>query len=197
MSFQNVASAEHVRADPGPARRHLIMVSTGVVLLAAATILGALAFEHLGGYLPCPLCLMQRTPYYIGVPLAAVATAAVCMRAPRALITLLFAAFAALMIYGAGLAAYHSGVEWGFWEGPAACAAAGSEPASVTEMMAQLSTTHAPSCTEATWRFLGLSFAGWNTLVSLLLAALGIYGARLAWCRLDGARRNPGSPAAN
>ena len=28
----------------------------------AATVGGALAFEHIGGYIPCALCLMQRTP---------------------------------------------------------------------------------------------------------------------------------------
>jgi len=44
---------------------------TGVLVLlgAAAVILGALAFEHLGGYAPCPLCLQQRYAYYAGVPL--------------------------------------------------------------------------------------------------------------------------------
>ena len=39
--------------------------------IALAVVLGALAFEHLGGYAPCPLCLEQRWPYYLGVPLAA------------------------------------------------------------------------------------------------------------------------------
>ena len=48
--------------------------------LSAATILGALAFEHFGGYQPCALCLMQRTPYYLGVPLAA--AWGTCARAP-------------------------------------------------------------------------------------------------------------------
>jgi disulfide bond formation protein DsbB len=161
-------------------RSRLLLLAFLMLATAGATILAALGFEHIGGYLPCALCLMQRTPFYIGVPVATAAAAAVWFGASRSLLTLLFALFAALMLYSAGLAAYHSGVEWRFWEGPAACAAS-AEPGSVADLLTQLETTHAPSCTEATWRFLRLSFAGWNVLLSALLAALGIYGARLAW----------------
>ena len=164
-------------ADRQRALRWLALV---MLAIAATTILGALAFEHIGGYLPCALCLMQRTPYYAGVPLAALVLVAAWRRVPLAILAILFGAFAALMLYSGGLAAYHSGVEWGLWEGPAACAGS-SEPASVEDLFTQLETTHEPSCTEATWRLLGLSFAGWNVLVSALLTVLGLYGALLAW----------------
>ncbi|TIL77246.1 MAG: disulfide bond formation protein B, partial [Mesorhizobium sp.] len=54
-----------VNADPGRQR-----MRTALFLAAAmaATVGSALAFQHLGGYIPCKLCLEQRTPYYIGVP---------------------------------------------------------------------------------------------------------------------------------
>ena len=42
----------------------------------AATVGTALGFEHIGGYIPCKLCLEQRTPYYVGVPLMALAALA-------------------------------------------------------------------------------------------------------------------------
>ena len=148
--------------------------------VAAATILGALAFEHIGGYQPCHLCLMQRTPYYAGVPVAALTVLAIFLGAARPAIVALFLIFAALMLYGGGLAVFHAGVEWRFWEGPASCAPS-IDVTSAADMLNQLETTHAPSCTDATLRVLGLSFAGWNALVSALLAALGIAGARKAW----------------
>ena len=166
------AEAEHAR--------HLALAGLGMTALALATILGALAFEHIGGYQPCALCLMQRTPYYVGVPLVAAAFAAAFVRAPRALLALLFGGFSALMLYGAGLAAYHAGVEWNFWEGPAACAPSVGV-GSATDMLTQLDTTRPPSCTEAAWRFLGLSFAGWNFLVSMALAGGGLVAAAAAW----------------
>lgn len=151
-----------------------------VFAIALATILGALGFEHIGGYLPCHLCLMQRTPYYIGVPVGAATVLAVAIAAPRPLIAALFAIFAALMLYGAGLAVFHSGVEWGFWAGPASCAPS-IGVTSAEDMLNQLQNTHAPSCTDAALRILGLSFAGWNALVSVLLVILAAAGARMAW----------------
>ena len=155
-------------------------LALAILVISAATILGALAFEHIGGYQPCALCLMQRTPYYVGVPLAAGALLAVWFGAPRVMTLLLLSAFALLMIYGGGLAVYHSGVEWGFWEGPASCAPT-VEVGNAADMLNQLATEHAPSCTDAPWRMLGLSFAGWNVLASALLLLLGLAAARIAW----------------
>jgi disulfide bond formation protein DsbB len=160
--------------------RPLLMLALLMLAIAAATILGALGFEHVGGYQPCALCLMQRTPYYAGIPLAALAAGAAWLVAPRWMLAALFAAFGLLMLYNAGLATYHSGVEWGFWEGPASCAEAPGG-GSAADMLRQLGTVTPPSCTEAMWRFLGLSFAGWNVLVSALLAALGLHAAGAAW----------------
>mgnify|MGYP006192180767 CR=1 FL=1 len=80
-------------------------------------------------------------------------------------------------IVGMGLGIYHSGVEWKFWEGPSTCsigATGGDTPVNVLEA---LNATKAPSCTEATLRVLGLSFAGWNVLTSAALAAIALWGA--------------------
>ncbi len=167
------ALADEIFSEP-------LWLALAALLLAAGAILAALGFEHLGGYQPCALCLMQRIPYYLGIPLAALTALAAGLRAPATLVALLFALFAALMLGNAGLAAYHAGVEWGFWEGPAACAPSVGV-GSAADMLNQLETTHAPSCTEASWRFLGLSFAGWNVLVCAVLAALGALGAARAY----------------
>ena len=179
-------SPDRVFVDPIPSEardeisRRLLWLALAMLAIAAATILGALGFEHIGGYLPCALCLMQRTPYYVGVPVAAVTVLAILLAAPRHLIMALFVIFAALMVYGGGLAVYHSGVEWGFWAGPASCAPSVGVT-SAADMLSQIETTHAPSCTDAALRILGLSFAGWNVLASALLVVLGALGARLAW----------------
>lgn len=162
------------------------------LLLAAATILGALGFEHIGGYQPCALCLMQRTPYYVGIPLVLVTLTALFLGAPRVVILVLFAVLAVLALYNAGLGIYHSGVEWAFWKGPESCTAVGgisqgfgsgagglggglggSQGPGIIE---RLKSEVPPSCGEAPWRFLGLSFAGWNVIVSLALAGLALAG---------------------
>jgi disulfide bond formation protein DsbB len=160
--------------------QRLVVLALVMLVVAVATILGALGFQYIGGYEPCALCLMQRTPYYAGIPLAAAAGIAVWLKAPRWLTALLFAAFGLLLLYNAGLAVYHSGVEWGFWEGPESCSQS-QVGGSAASMLSTLDAVTPASCTDAVWRFLGLSFAGWNVPISALLAALGFYAARLAW----------------
>jgi disulfide bond formation protein DsbB len=150
-------------------------LAAGLILAAAlATIAGALVFEHVFGLRPCPLCLVQRYPYYAAMPVA-LAAALVSRRAwSRAGLALL----ALIFVVSAGLGAYHAGVEWGWWPGPSDCAGAPvPAPGAVGDFLGQLQTTRVVSCTEAAWRFLGLSLAGWNVLISLALAAFAALAA--------------------
>lgn len=144
-----------------------------VALAAAATVGGALVFEHGFGYVPCKLCLIQRNPYYIAIPLGLVA-ALLPPRWARAALWLL----ALVFIVSAGLGAYHSGVEWGFFAGPSDCGGgSGAGSGTMGDFLNQLQTTRVVSCTEAAWRFLGLSLAGWNVLISLALVAFAAKAA--------------------
>ncbi|WP_026381631.1 disulfide bond formation protein B [Afifella pfennigii] len=147
-----------------------------VFLASGATVLAALAFEHIGGYEPCALCLTERVPYYLALPVAAFAAGAAWRAAPPALLILVFAGLALIMAVSAGLGVYHAGVEWDFWEGPAACAPTGG-PSDATSMLNSLQAGNVgPSCEDAVWRFLGLSFAGWNVVASLFLVTLALLG---------------------
>ncbi|MDO9417944.1 disulfide bond formation protein B [Pararhizobium sp.] len=144
----------------------------------SATVGGALAFEHLGGYIPCMLCLMQRDPYYYGIPLGLLAILSVVLELPRWTTRMILAAIAILMLWGAGMGVYHAGVEWHFWEGPASCATTAAGVSSdVGDLLGDLNSKHGPSCTDAALRVLGLSFAGWNVIASLVLAAIAARGA--------------------
>jgi disulfide bond formation protein DsbB len=152
-----------------PLQRSSPYLTGGLVLaVAVAVILAALAFEHIGGYTPCPLCLQQRYAYYAGIPalIAALALLASAQTKPAAAVFLLVAiAFLA----NAGLGIYQAGAEWRFWEPPASCAAPSELP---SFDLKQESFDRIPaSCGVAAWRMLGLSFAGWNVVSSVLLAA--------------------------
>jgi len=147
------------------------------LLISMAVILTALGFEHLGGFAPCPLCLMQRYAYYAAIPLlfaALVLDAAERPTAERAIFAIVALMFAA----NAGLAAYHAGAEWKFWPGPDTCAAP-SNPLSTSAggLLKELEQTRVVRCDEAPWHFLGLSFAGWNAVLSLLLLAVSLRAA--------------------
>jgi len=144
-----------------------------IALASAATIGGALVFEHVLGYQPCKLCLTQRNPYYLAIPLALVTAFLPTKRARAGLWVL-----ALVFVASAGLGIYHAGVEWGFWAGPSDCGNVSSPAAgNMGDFLSQLQTTRVVSCTEAAWRFLGLSLAGWNVLISLAVAAFAALSA--------------------
>lgn len=143
----------------------------GAACLFAATgiILAALGFEHIGGYDPCALCLQQRYAYYIGIPVLFLALLLISLEQHRAA-TVLFFLVAIAFLANAGLGVYHSGVEWKLWEGPATCDNSVLKPLGGGGSLAQsLSGKTFASCGDATWRFLGLSFAGWNVVVCIAL----------------------------
>jgi disulfide bond formation protein DsbB len=144
------------------------------LLLSTAIILAALAFEHLGGYPPCPLCLMQRYAYYAAIPLlfaALVLDTAEFHEAAR----LIFFVVGLMFLANVGLAIYHAGAEWKFWPGPSTCAAPSvSISTNAGGLLKDLERTRVIRCDEAPWQFLGLSFAGWNAVLSLLLCAVSM-----------------------
>lgn len=159
--------------------RELILPLAAMLVCAGAlgVILGALAFEHIGGYRPCPLCLKQRLAYYAGVPLAGAALVfALYQKRDAAVLalTLVAAGFAVNMVLGI----HHAGVEWHWWQGPADCAGGADIGASVGNLLETLKTEKVVRCDEPEWRFLGISFAGYNALISAGLAIVAFAGTR-------------------
>lgn len=168
--MSNASFADRLRAIP------LSATACAISLVATLTLAGAWFFEIVLRLEPCPLCLDQRIPYYIAVPLgfAVGLLARAPSRAPLARIGL--AILGVVMLVGAGYGVYHSGVEWGFWEGPTACAA--GAPGAASDILSSLkSANRVVPCNEAAWRFLGLSLAGYNALIAGALAALAFYVA--------------------
>lgn len=145
------------------------------LLMAAASadlLLIALAFEHIGGLLPCSLCIAQRMPHIVIILLGVLGFA---LNQPRQ--HLLIGGGLALAI--AGIALYHMGVEWQWWAGPSGCSAelAGDDLSSLTDALLALPVV---KCDEIAWSFAGLSMAGWHFVACLALAAFAFYGARKA-----------------
>lgn len=150
-----------------------------LVLGMAAVIGSALAFEYIGGYIPCELCLLQRKPYYIGLVIGVITVIAAALHLPARVTKSLILLLGVLMIVSMGLGVYHAGVEWHFWEGPSACSAtSGAGFNSTGDILGQLNSFKGPSCTEAALRIFGISLAGWNVVTSAILAAIAFFGAK-------------------
>jgi len=161
--------------------RPIEAAALAIAVAGAAAILGAWFFQYVLKLVPCPLCLEQRIPYYVAIPLALVVLgAAWSKKAPRWALLGALAVIAAAMLWNAGLGTYHAGVEWKWWQGPQDCSAPLSNLGSTGDLLRQLQTINVVRCDEAAWRFLGLSLAGWNVLISLGLAALAVWAIAAA-----------------
>jgi disulfide bond formation protein DsbB len=162
-----------------PFSRPVVLYSLFLALGMAVVVGTALGFQYIGGYIPCALCLLQRQPYYYAIPIAILGALASLFGLPNWIGRALLLAAGMLMVVGAGMGVYHAGVEWHFWPGPATCStSAGSMTQSAGDLLTQLNTITGPSCTDAALRVLGLSFAGWNVIASLVLAAFAFIGVR-------------------
>ncbi|WP_407180845.1 disulfide bond formation protein B [Bradyrhizobium sp. STM 3562] len=148
----------------------------GVGLIALIVITSALILQYGFGYEPCELCLQQRWPYYLGVPFA-LALSAGGMALPRTGRILCLFLLGSLFAYGAVLGVYHAGAEWGFWLEGTSCSAAHVH-LEAQDLLAELSTAHVVSCTDPRIRVLGLSLAGWNVVVMVLLIGFLLAGLR-------------------
>jgi disulfide bond formation protein DsbB len=156
---------------------------TAFALAISLALLGAAhAFERFADLAPCNLCLRQREVFWGAVAIAIVATLwTVISQArrgtPRIAAFLLFVVFAT----GAVTAGYHAGGELKWWALPALCAGGGD--AADLEALTSLALGVGPvqrvvMCDAVTWSFLGLSMAGWNTLISAALAVFSLIAAK-------------------
>jgi len=162
----NATWSNRLRREPAAA------AALAIFALSSATLLGAWYFELVLKLSPCPLCLEQRLPYHIVIPLSLLMAMAALVRAPQKLIAVGFVAIMAAVLCGAGLGAYHAGVEWHWWPGPTDCSGPVTDFTAKGPLLDQLRSIHVVRCDDAAWRFLGLSLAGYNVLISLLLAAI-------------------------
>lgn len=155
--------------------------STLLLLLGASVaIIGiALGFEHIGKYRPCPLCLVERYAYYFAIFAAGAGLLAARLGLSAAWLRLILLAIAVGYVVNTGLGIQHAGVEWKWWAGPATCSGAlpslssgGGAGGGILDLAQPVI-----RCDEAPWRFLWLSFAGWNAVLSAVLALFALSGA--------------------
>jgi disulfide bond formation protein DsbB len=146
---------------------------------SAAMLAAAHAFETFGHLNPCHLCLLQRDVYWTSLSVGVVGFVLGYMRfgwARRTADGLL----ALIFLGGMGLAAYHAGVEWKWWPGPASCTGGGTVTAGQLSAFLNGSKATIVQCDEAAWRMFGVSMAGYNALISLGLTVVSVLAVREA-----------------
>jgi disulfide bond formation protein DsbB len=152
-------------------------VALFLLVAAIGIFVAAWAFEA-AGYIPCKLCLEQRIPYYVGAAVAALALLVEARDGPSILTRLAFLVLIGLFAWGLSVGFYQAGAEWGFWSGPTDCGATrgATIPTNALDLLGSVEKTRIVDCTKAQLRIVGLSFAGWNVIVSLGLIAVAGFG---------------------
>lgn len=125
---------------------------------------GALISQYAFGLFPCEMCYWQRWPHQTAIMLAALAL--LLRNNPTAIRALTILAALAILTSG-GIGAFHAGVEYGFWPGPA-CSATTTGPISIDDIMAG----PVIACDKPQWTLGPISLAGFNALFSFAGAAL-------------------------
>jgi len=149
-------------------RQNLILLAAGGSL---AMLLGAFAFQYIGGMAPCALCLWQRWPHA-----AAVLIGALSLRIAGPVLPLLGALSA---LTTAGIGVFHVGVEQKWWQGLASCTAGSIEGISTADLLnPNVNVGAVVRCDEIAWSMLGISMPGWNVVISVGLALIWLMAAR-------------------
>ncbi|WP_417487450.1 disulfide bond formation protein B [Maricaulis sp.] len=151
-----------------PLTRWPLLLAGGSLML----MLGAWGFQYIGGYAPCALCYDQRHIHLTVIALGLVFGVALIVRPGLAKFApwMIFA-MAAVLVYSAGFAFWHAGVEYDWWEGPATCTSTGGMPQ--VDLSCIIDGTDCGPivlCDEAAWTLLGISMAGYNALISAVMA---------------------------
>lgn len=151
--------------------RHL---AAAIALVSAATLAAAYISQYGFGLKPCILCLYQRGPYGLNIALGGLAVLAT-LRYPRLAVFILYAA-ALSFLTGAAIAGFHVGVEQGWWPGLSSCGGQiVPEGVSLEELRKALEEQEIVSCSKPAWTLFGISMAGYNFAMSLVLAFITLF----------------------
>ena len=159
---------------PYPTRLGLIAAFGSIALLGAAYY-----FQYVVGLAPCDMCLWQRYPHMLAI-LFGLCTLPL-MVAPRTALVFALVAILALFVT-AGIGVYHAGVEQHWWQGPQACSGRVPSGLSVEELKKFLQSARMVRCDEIPWKLFNVSMAGWNAILSGVLA-LGLSASVLRHIR--------------
>ena len=140
----------------------------GVLIFSILSLSIAYFIQYVLGHKPCNLCLIERIPYLSAVILISFFFIIKRFEVIFSAIILIF------FILGAIISFYHVGIEQGFFDESFVCNLMNLDVnLSKEQLLKQLE--NAPiSCKEVTFRFLGLSLATINTIISIILSGIMI-----------------------
>ena len=144
------------------------LILNGILAFSILTLSIAYFIQYVLGHKPCNLCIIERIPYIAAIIL--ISLIFILNRYQKIISSLILIFF----IFGAVVSFYHFGIEQGFFSESLVCDLGNSQPLNKEELLNQLKKTEIISCKDVTFRFLGLSLATINTVISLILSGIMI-----------------------
>ena len=144
------------------------LILNGILAFSILTLSIAYFIQYVLGHKPCNLCIIERIPYIAAIIL--ISLIFILNRYQKIISSLILIFF----IFGAVVSFYHFGIEQGFFSESLVCDLGNSQPLNKEDLLNQLKKTEIVSCKDVTFRFLGLSLATINTVISLILSGIMI-----------------------
>ena len=142
------------------------LILNGILVFSILSLSIAYFIQYVLGHKPCNLCIIERIPYIAAIIL--ISLIFILNRYQKIISSLILILF----IFGAVVSFYHFGIEQGFFSESLVCDLGNSQPLNKEELLNQLKKTEIVSCKDVTFRFLGLSLATINTVISLILSGI-------------------------
>ena len=144
------------------------LILNGILAFSILSLSIAYFIQYVLGHKPCNLCIIERIPYIAAIIL--ISLIFILNRYQKIISSLILIFF----IFGAVVSYYHFGIEQGFFSESLVCDLGNSQPINKEELLNQLKKAEIVSCKDVTFRFLGLSLATINTVISLILSGIMI-----------------------
>ena len=144
------------------------LILNGILAFSILTLSIAYFIQYVLGHKPCNLCIIERIPYIAAIIL--ISLIFILNRYQKIISSLILIFF----IFGAVVSFYHFGIEQGFFSESLVCDLGNSQPLNKEELLNQLKMVEIISCKDVTFRFLGLSLATINTIISIILSGIMI-----------------------
>ena len=142
------------------------LILNGVLAFSVLSLSIAYFIQHILGHKPCNLCLIERIPYIASVIL--ISLLFILKRFEKIIAGIIFLLF----IFGTIISFYHVGIEQGFFSESFVCNLSDSQDSLTTKQLLKQLENAPVSCKDVTFRFIGLSLATINTIISVLLSGI-------------------------
>jgi disulfide bond formation protein DsbB len=140
----------------------------GILVFSILSLSIAYFIQYVLGHKPCNLCIVERVPYIAAIIL--ISLIFIINRYQKIISSLILIFF----IFGAVVSFYHFGIEQGFFSESLICELSNNKTLNKEELLNQLKKTEIVSCKDVTFRFLGLSLATINAIISIILSGIMI-----------------------